>query len=370
MQLLNTFHILPGPIYEPRAFLNSRYIEFSKFSYGTLVALGIEDEKYTFRNFKIVLVGCHQRFTYKEKLKLFTVAYREFRLLNRKKVDLIICYDPLKTGLMGLIFKLLSSAKLIVEVNGIYNSPVLYANRGRKQALKGKYYPKIQNFIMSRADGLKCLFKGQLSGYSIPKKVKTEYFFDYTDIVEVERPALGKKIILTIGYPVFVKGIDNLIDVFSELYTKYPDWKLLIVGYFFREPVPIETVIAGRPGIEVRKPVTFREIPDLIDACDIFVLASRSEAMGRVLIEAMARGKARIGTRVGGIPTVVNHNQDGLLVESDNKTELKEAIEKLINSEELRLKFGCAGIKRFREEFTLQNFSHCVKSFYYEVMSS
>jgi glycosyltransferase involved in cell wall biosynthesis len=58
----------------------------------------------------------------------------------------------------------------------------------------------------------------------------------------------------------------------------------------------------------------------------VLVLPSRSEGMGRVVVEAFCRGRPVIGTRVGGIPDLVHDGRNGLLVDPDDTQALADAI--------------------------------------------
>jgi glycosyltransferase involved in cell wall biosynthesis len=60
--------------------------------------------------------------------------------------------------------------------------------------------------------------------------------------------------------------------------------------------------------------LTADEVAAALDASTLLVLPSRSEGMGRVVVEAAARGRAVVGSRVGGIPDVVLDGETGLLV--------------------------------------------------------
>jgi L-malate glycosyltransferase len=77
------------------------------------------------------------------------------------------------------------------------------------------------------------------------------------------------------------------------------------------------------------------EAARLLKAFDIFVLASKSEAYGYVLHEAGLAGLATIATNVGGIPEIITHEKNGLLVPSKNHIALSEAILRLLNNPEL-----------------------------------
>jgi len=81
------------------------------------------------------------------------------------------------------------------------------------------------------------------------------------------------------------------------------------------------------------------------DACDIFVMPSiehdgRIEGFGLVLVEAMARGKAVIATRHGGIPEVICDGYSGLLIDMKDQISLLKAIKLLVEDPELRMRMG------------------------------
>jgi glycosyltransferase involved in cell wall biosynthesis len=68
----------------------------------------------------------------------------------------------------------------------------------------------------------------------------------------------------------------------------------------------------------------------------MFILPSLSEAQGKVLIEAMAAGLPIIATRVGGIPSIIEHGQTGLLVEPHSPQGIFDAICSVLQDAELR----------------------------------
>ena len=86
--------------------------------------------------------------------------------------------------------------------------------------------------------------------------------------------------------------------------------------------------------------------------CGVFVLPSRTEAMGRVLLEAMACAKPRIGSRVGGIPTLIEHDVDGLLFRSENVDELEQQLRRLMSDAALRRALGEQAQRRQQKELT------------------
>ncbi len=95
---------------------------------------------------------------------------------------------------------------------------------------------------------------------------------------------------------------------------------------------------------------------------DVFVLSSISEGLGRVLLEAMARGVPVVATRVGGIPEIVKHEQNGLLVPPRDVQAMAEAMERLITDASLRRRL-IAGGYRTAEQHTTERFLEKVMQF-------
>jgi glycosyltransferase involved in cell wall biosynthesis len=99
----------------------------------------------------------------------------------------------------------------------------------------------------------------------------------------------------------------------------------------------------------------------------IFVLPSRSEGMPLALLEAMAAGLAIISTNVGGIPNVVFHKRNGLLVEPDDPKALASAISCLLESPEYRTEMA-ASAKQTVKSFSLYSTIEKYLEVYSEVL--
>ena len=104
--------------------------------------------------------------------------------------------------------------------------------------------------------------------------------------------------------------------------------------------------------IFLNDPVYYDQVVELMTNCSIYVLASRTEAMGRTLIEAMASKKPIIASRVDGVPSIIKHNYNGLLFEKENVMELSQKIELLITDKKFANKLASNGFKYFKENLT------------------
>jgi glycosyltransferase involved in cell wall biosynthesis len=92
----------------------------------------------------------------------------------------------------------------------------------------------------------------------------------------------------------------------------------------------------------------------LLQASDIFVLASTGEAFGLVLAEAMACGVPVVGSRSGAIPEIVEDGVTGLLATPRDEVSFADAIEKLARDPNLRKEMGAKSLARVREKFSLE----------------
>jgi glycosyltransferase involved in cell wall biosynthesis len=293
--------------------------------------------------------------------------------LKNDKIDLVITYDPLSTGVTGMICAFLLQSKFAPEVNGVYTSPSEYLQNEHSFSTKLKklLYPKIEKFVLSNAAGIKLLYPTQIAPFNdiLGGKI-VRSFSCYVDIQSFvcANSTDAHNEILFVGFPFKRKGVDILIAAFKLIADKFPNWKLKILGWFSNQ-TELNEAIDGHPQIYHHKPVMPAEMPLHIGACSILVLPSRSEAMGRVLVEAMAAGKPRVGANVDGIPTVINDGIDGLLFKSEDALDLASKLESLMSSQELRNRMGTRGKERALKEFSSTAYFNNLFAFYDEVLN-
>ncbi len=281
---------------------------------------------------------------------------------------LVSAYDPLRTGILGATLKVIARAKLVVEINGDYATPINYAAIADPRVREAKRLASVatQRLVLNQADGIKPLHHGLLQGVSYPKAV-VEVFPALVELARFE-PMESEPLVLFAGFPFHLKGVDVLIEAFKRVAPRYPDWKLKILG-FYPDRSELEAHMAGHPQIFHHPPVEPTEMPHHVARCAIFVLPSRSEAMGRVLLEAAAAGKPRIGSNVGGIPRVIENEKDGLLFESENVDALKHHLDRLMGNPALREKLGANARARALREFAPERYFGRVTAFYEAVLS-
>ncbi len=148
------------------------------------------------------------------------------------------------------------------------------------------------------------------------------------------------------------KGIIYLLEAMEALKTD--KLKLLLVGADAADMQPVyEQFLIDK---KIKNHVIFagfrQDIPDILDAIDLFVFPSTEEADPIALSEAMARGKPIIATKIGGIPEKVIDGKSGILVDAENSEQLRKAIEYSMQNQDKLIAMGKAAKKLMQDRFS------------------
>ncbi len=110
------------------------------------------------------------------------------------------------------------------------------------------------------------------------------------------------------------------------------------------------------------------DVPSLLASSDMFVLASNYEMLPISLLEAMRAGLPVIASAVGGVAEVVVHGESGLLVPPKSVPLLAEALTRLVEDRDLRLRLGRAARQRFNDRFQYSRQIELTRSVYLNVL--
>lgn len=173
-------------------------------------------------------------------------------------------------------------------------------------------------------------------------------------------------IISTVARLSKTKGHIYLARAANYLKDKYPSVKFIIVG----DGKDKDIVINEINRLKLKKLFIFtgyrRDICNILDATDIFVLPSLNEAQGIAILEAMAAGKAIITTNIKGIDEVANEN-NCLLVPPGNSFLLAKRIEELILDKDRRLRIAEEARKYVTQKFSINSMSKNYEQLYCEL---
>lgn len=165
----------------------------------------------------------------------------------------------------------------------------------------------------------------------------------------LEIPIRGSnKEILFYGRLNVLKGCVNLTYAIRKVLKRYPDWKVTIIGENGAGPNGVGTMLdwmkkrlkAYNERIEFRASISYHELPSAIAGASIIVLPSLFESFSYVCAEAMAAGKAIVGSREGGMSDLLKDQQSGSLVNPYSFVAIARSIERYIEENELRLNAG------------------------------
>lgn len=136
------------------------------------------------------------------------------------------------------------------------------------------------------------------------------------------------------------KAQDIIIEVARGFEASHPKFHFVLVG-----DGPDEgTLRALADGVGN---VTFTgfvdNVGDYLESFDVFILPSRKEGIGSILLDAMQHSLPVIASRVGGVPEVVKHRDNGLLIDPERPDQLAEAIVEMYRQPALRHEYGRRG---------------------------
>lgn len=150
------------------------------------------------------------------------------------------------------------------------------------------------------------------------------------------------------------KRIDVLLRAFAKVREARPGARLVVVGSGPLEKqiqqVRSELGLAAHSHFEP----TTSDVARWMHQMDVFVLCSESESFPNALLEAMACGCSVVGSRVGGVPELIQENECGLIFDSGNDGQLAQHLIRLIDDPALRTRFAEKAAARARDQFPIQ----------------
>ena len=164
------------------------------------------------------------------------------------------------------------------------------------------------------------------------------------------------------------KDLPTLILAMAQVVQSVPAAHCVVAGEG-SERVSLENQISALGLQRNVHLVGYREdVLQLISAGDVFVLPSRAEPFGLVLLEAMALSKPVVASRAGGPLDIVEDGVTGRLVEPGNATDLATAMVDLMANPDIRNAFGQSGRSRFLELFTASRLAEATRAAYHKAL--
>lgn len=222
---------------------------------------------------------------------------------------------------------------------------------------------RLRNRVLRRADAfvsisdpvttemLECGIQGDRV-IQIPNGIDSEVFHPVTaDIKRRLRHDLGLPNGFLAAYTGKLnqgKGLEHLINAWKTVAQVHADALLVLVGSGAGQTLSVEDSLrrmVRENGLESRVVFTgyVENVNEYLQASDLFVFPTENEAFGISLVEAMSCGLPAVASRVGGIPGIVRHLENGVLVEPGDPSALAEEILRLIRHPSLGFEIGLRG---------------------------
>jgi len=246
-----------------------------------------------------------------------------------------------------------AATKGILDVQGDWRAVTrLYASRARR--LLTPLNDALAPPAVRRADGIRAISQhavelvrelGAEPTAVFPPYVDAEVFQRRTPVPLPERP-----VALFVGVLEEYKNVDGLERAWREVAARVPDASLHIVGDGTLTAVA-ERLVRDY-GTRWDRALDAEGVAAAMDGSWLFVLPSRAEGLGRVLVEAACRGRALVGAARGGIPDVVADGENGYLVDPDDVASLADALVRILSDRTLAERLGEAA-RRTGQEWSI-----------------
>jgi glycosyltransferase involved in cell wall biosynthesis len=281
-------------------------------------------------------------------------AWKLARVIRRVRPDIVHAHDPHGVAMASMAFSMLTATP----------TPRLVAARRvdfhlKRNSFSKWKYRQVDLFVASSEAIRRILMRDGIPG----EQVVTVH-----EGIDVERlgklPAVNLRelfflphnapIVGNVAALVAHKGQRHLINAVPLVLREVPDARFVIFG-----EGPLRAQLEHQiKTLHLEKHVVLPGFRDDVLSCikgfDLFVMSSETEGLGTSLLDAMAAGKATIGTDVGGIPEAIEDRVSGLIVPPNDPASLARAIVRLLRDEALAKRMGQAGLVRAKKLFSVE----------------
>jgi glycosyltransferase involved in cell wall biosynthesis len=346
--------------------------------------LKIELEK---NNIKVVIAPVlklyRKMFTPKNIFKFIKEYYQGIKILNalNKEYKFDLVYTHTLAALIGILFAKKRNIKHLWHVQEIIAKPKVFNFLFKKilslDCNHKVVYDSIATMNFWIENNLKLTEKSEAVWNGI--ETKNSKSFTDAELHEVRENyffATNNEIVIAlVGRINSWKGQQLLLQSFKTVIEKHKNIKLVYLGSAPPNQTIFETELRNKiKEYNLESNVILipfqKEIEKFWNSIDIAVVPSTEpEPFGMVVIEAMLAKKPVIASNHGGPTEIVVENETGILFEPNNHNSLSDALEKLIQDEQLRKIYGENGFKRVHNTFSLENHVNHFEKIFEELLN-
>jgi glycosyltransferase involved in cell wall biosynthesis len=276
------------------------------------------------------------------------LPFRVRRLVRERQPAAIVTQSPYEAAFASLA---LTGIPLVVELHGDWRTATrLYGSPLRR--VLSPVADAVGVYGLRRAAAVRTVssYTSELArGVGVEPAAEFAAFMDFEAFAERPPVALpASPAALFVGVLELYKNVDGLARAWRRVAPLVPGATLRLVGRGSQQAL-VERLVRELPGrTSWTERLTQREVAAALDEATCLVLPSRSEGLGRVLLEASLRGRAAVAMGVGGIRDIVEDGVNGILVSSDD--ELGDALVRILSDRGLAERLG-SGARRSVERW-------------------
>lgn len=259
---------------------------------------------------------------------------RVAREVRRFRPDAILAQSPYEAAAAVAALRLArADARVLVDVHGDWRTSTrLYGSPLRR--LVGPVADRVALRGLRRADTVRTISDyttGLVREAGLEPGDVFPAFMDLEPFLEPPRPLPERPQALFVGVLELYKNVDGLADAWRSAAPRVPGASLHLVGSGSRTSV-VEQLVADVPEqTRWTKELSTEDVAAALDESTVLVLPSRSEGLGRVIVEALCRGRPVLAAAVGGIRDIVRDGENGVLVPPGDTQALAEALVRLLS---------------------------------------
>ena len=274
------------------------------------------------------------------------LPFRVARELRAFRPDAVLAQGAQEAALAVLGRKLARvPTKVIADIHGDPAAPARLYGSPRRKAL-APLADALARYGLRRSDGVRTISaytSGLVRTAGVEPTAEFAAFMDLEPFVESDPAPLPERpVALFVGVLERYKAVDVLAEAWRLAAPRVPEATLHLVGRGTLSDVAAQLVRDLPAQTRWTESLSTPEVADALDAATVLVLPSRSEGLGRVVVEAFCRGRGVVGSRVGGIPDIVDDGVSGILVPPGDASALADALVDVLTDRALAERLGAA----------------------------
>ncbi len=293
-------------------------------------------------------------------------AYRLSQFLKETCPDIVHCHSRRGADILGGL------AASFADIPAVVSRRVDNIEMRLMAALRYKPFEKIIAISQAIADVLRDRDIEDDRIAVIRSAVDAQAFSTQQDCATFKRTYGIDDDVFTIvaaGQLIPRKGHRYLLQAVADLVHTHPPFRLIVFGDgYLNNQLRAQSASLGL-GDVVQFAGFCDDLDKYIGCFDLFVHPALAEGLGVAALKAAAAGVAVVGFDAGGLGEAVEHGKTGLLVPPQDVDKLRDAIAKLIDDDDLRLRLGAAGKERMQNEFSIDTMADNHVTLYESVLN-